>query len=70
VLALLRAWDFDVLATTPTIAPLVKRESQAVVIHQVITEGRHRVTVPWLWQGHDDPQLLTLDLGFPAAARS
>ncbi|MFJ7593025.1 SbcC/MukB-like Walker B domain-containing protein [Streptomyces sp. NPDC097617] len=62
VLALLRSWDFDVLATAPFMTPLIKKETQHAVIHQVVTTGRHRVTVPWLWQGHGEPQPLTLDL--------
>ncbi|EIV92598.1 SbcC/MukB-like Walker B domain-containing protein [Frankia sp. QA3] len=62
VLALLRSWDFDVLATTPTITPLIKREAGQVVVHQVVTTGRTRVTVPWLWQGSGEPRPLTLDL--------
>lgn len=62
VLALLRSWDFDVLATTPTITPLMKREAQQVVIHQVTATGGTRVAVPWLWQGFGEPQSLELDL--------
>ncbi|MFI7211642.1 SbcC/MukB-like Walker B domain-containing protein [Micromonospora maritima] len=60
ILTLLRTWDFDVLATTPTIAPLIKREAQHVVVHEVITDGRHRVTVPWLWKGSGEPTPLPL----------
>ncbi|MEV0941737.1 SbcC/MukB-like Walker B domain-containing protein [Micromonospora wenchangensis] len=60
ILTLLRTWDFDVLATTPTIAPLIKREAQSVVVHEVITDGRHRVTVPWLWKGSGEPTPLPL----------
>ncbi|MFD7431194.1 SbcC/MukB-like Walker B domain-containing protein [Streptomyces sp. NPDC059818] len=62
VLALLRSWDFDVLATAPFMTPLIKKEAEHAMIHQVITTGRHRVTVPWLWQGHGEPQPLTFDL--------
>ncbi|MEW2400329.1 SbcC/MukB-like Walker B domain-containing protein [Streptomyces sp. NPDC046862] len=65
VLALLRSWDFDVLATAPFMTPLIKKETQRAMIHQVVTSGRHRVTVPWLWQGHGEPQPLTLDLTSP-----
>ena len=68
ILALLRSWDFDVLATTPTMSPLIKREARQVVIHQVVTAGRTRVTVPWLWHGEGEPQPLTLDL-LPGAGR-
>jgi ABC-type dipeptide/oligopeptide/nickel transport system ATPase component len=60
VLALLRTWDFDVLATTPTLAPLIKREAQHVVIHELVTDGKHRVSVPWLWHGSGEPTPLTL----------
>jgi ABC-type dipeptide/oligopeptide/nickel transport system ATPase component len=60
ILALLRTWEFDVLATTPTIAPLIKREAQHVVVHELVTDGRHRVTVPWLWHGSGEPTPLTL----------
>ncbi|MEU4563945.1 SbcC/MukB-like Walker B domain-containing protein [Actinoplanes sp. NPDC023936] len=60
ILALLRTWNFDVLATTPTIAPLIKREAQHVVVHEVVTDGRHRITVPWLWRGNGEPVPLTL----------
>ncbi|MDT0382128.1 SbcC/MukB-like Walker B domain-containing protein [Streptomyces sp. DSM 42041] len=62
VLALLRSWDFDVLATAPFMTPMIKQEARKVMVHQVVTAGRHRVTVPWLWQGHGEPQPLTLDL--------
>lgn len=62
VLALLRSWNFDVLATTPSMPPLIKREAGNVVVHQVVTSGRKRVTVPWLWQGHGEPTPLTFDL--------
>ncbi|MFG1997480.1 SbcC/MukB-like Walker B domain-containing protein [Actinoplanes sp. NPDC048988] len=62
ILALLRTWNFDVLATTPTIAPLIKRESQHVVVHEVVTDGRHRITVPWLWRGNGEPSPLTLPI--------
>ncbi|GAA3781319.1 hypothetical protein GCM10022225_82150 [Plantactinospora mayteni] len=63
VLALLRTWNFDVLATTPSIAPLIKRESRDVVIHEVITTaGRHRVTIPWLWNGAGEATPITLPL--------
>ncbi|MFD1364406.1 SbcC/MukB-like Walker B domain-containing protein [Actinoplanes sichuanensis] len=58
---LLRGWNFDVLATTPSITPMIKREVQQVVIHQLVAAGRNRVTVPWLWRGHGEPQPLTLD---------
>lgn len=62
VLALLRSWNFDVLATAPFMTPMIKQEAGQVMVHQVVTAGRHRVTVPWLWQGHGEPQPLTLDL--------
>jgi hypothetical protein len=62
ILTLLRSWDFDVLATAPFMTPLIKKETQRAMVHQVVTTGRHRVTVPWLWQGHGEPQPLTLDL--------
>jgi hypothetical protein len=64
VLALLRSWDFDVLATAPSMAPMIKRETRRVAIHEVIKAGQHRVTVPWLWEGHGEPTPLTLELGF------
>ncbi|WP_433261617.1 SbcC/MukB-like Walker B domain-containing protein [Actinosynnema sp. CS-041913] len=63
VLALLRSWKFDVLATAPFITPMLKKESGQVVVHQVVTAGRHRVTVPWLWKGHGEAEPLTLNLG-------
>lgn len=62
VLTLLRAWQFDVLATAPFMTPMIKKESQRVMVHQVVKAGRHRVSVPWLWEGHGEPQPLTLDL--------
>ncbi|MEH0407383.1 SbcC/MukB-like Walker B domain-containing protein [[Kitasatospora] papulosa] len=65
ILALLRSWNFDVLATAPFMTPLIKKETQRAMIHQVVTTGRHRVTVPWLWQGHGEPQPLSLDLTTP-----
>ncbi|QIK04714.1 hypothetical protein G7Z12_37685 [Streptomyces sp. ID38640] len=61
VLKLLRSWNFDVLATAPFMTPMIKRETQRAMIHQVVSSGRHRITVPWLWQGHGEPQLLTFD---------
>lgn len=61
VLSLLRDWDFDVLATTPSITPLIKRETGRAIIHQVVTSGKNRVTIPWIWEGHGAPQPLTLD---------
>ncbi|MEJ2852405.1 MULTISPECIES: SbcC/MukB-like Walker B domain-containing protein [unclassified Saccharothrix] len=63
VLALLRSWEFDLLATAPFITPMLKKESGQVVVHQVVTAGRQRVTVPWLWKGHGEAEPLTLDLG-------
>ncbi|MEU6032995.1 SbcC/MukB-like Walker B domain-containing protein [Streptomyces tauricus] len=62
VLALLRSWDFDVLATAPFMTPLIKRETQRAMVHEVVTAGRRRITVPWLWHGHGEPQPLTLDV--------
>ncbi|MFE4674265.1 SbcC/MukB-like Walker B domain-containing protein [Streptomyces sp. NPDC056723] len=64
ILALLRSWDFDVLATAPFMTPLIKRETRRAMVHQVHTAGRRRVTVPWLWNGHGEPEPLTLDLTF------
>ncbi|RJQ86636.1 SbcC/MukB-like Walker B domain-containing protein [Amycolatopsis panacis] len=62
VLALLRSWDFDVLATAPFITPMIKKETGRVVVHQLVTAGKRRVTVPWLWEGRGEPEVLTLDL--------
>jgi energy-coupling factor transporter ATP-binding protein EcfA2 len=62
VLALLRSWDFDVLATAPSMTPLIKREAGRAIVHQVIPAGKHRMTVPWLWEGYGEPQPLTLEL--------
>ncbi|MFF5985924.1 SbcC/MukB-like Walker B domain-containing protein [Prauserella flavalba] len=62
VLALLRAWEFDVLATAPFMTPMIKKESQRVMVHQVVKAGRYRVSVPWLWEGQGEPQPLTLEL--------
>ncbi|XVV00844.1 SbcC/MukB-like Walker B domain-containing protein [Actinosynnema sp. CA-248983] len=62
VLALLRSWEFDVLATAPFITPMIKKETGRVVVHQVVTAGKRRVTVPWLWEGQGEPEVLTLDL--------
>ncbi|MFI6517334.1 SbcC/MukB-like Walker B domain-containing protein [Spirillospora sp. NPDC050679] len=62
VLALLRSWDFDVLATTPSITPMIKKEAGRAMVHQVVADGRKRVTVPWLWEGHGEPRPLTVDL--------
>jgi hypothetical protein len=64
VLALLRSWKFDVLATTPTMTPMIKRETGRAMVHQVVAVGQHRVTVPWLWEGRGEPQPLTLELSF------
>jgi hypothetical protein len=66
ILNLLRLWDFDVLATTPSISPLIKRETRRAVVHEVVATGRHRITVPWLWEGHGEPQPFTLDLETPS----
>ncbi|WP_394619085.1 SbcC/MukB-like Walker B domain-containing protein [Lentzea sp. JNUCC 0626] len=62
VLALLRSWEFDVLATAPFITPMIKKETGRVVLHEVVTAGKKRITVPWLWNGEGEPQVLTLDL--------
>ncbi|QTR02882.1 hypothetical protein J7S33_28340, partial [Saccharothrix algeriensis] len=56
VLALLRSWGFDVLATAPFITPMIKKETGRVVVHQVVTAGKRRVTVPWLWEGQGEPE--------------
>ena len=61
VLALLRTWQFDVLATAPSMTPMFKQETGRAIIHQVIAAGKHRVTIPWIWEGHGEPQPLTLD---------
>ncbi|MFC7101079.1 SbcC/MukB-like Walker B domain-containing protein [Nonomuraea rubra] len=66
VLGLLRSWKFDVLATTPSISPMIKRESGRTMVHEVIAAGRQRITVPWLWEGHGDPRPLTLELNSPS----
>ncbi|MGV9380028.1 SbcC/MukB-like Walker B domain-containing protein [Nonomuraea sp. NPDC003707] len=63
VLGLLRSWNFDILATTPSLAPMIKREAGQAVVHEVVAAGRHRITVPWLWEGHGEARPLTLDLG-------
>jgi hypothetical protein len=60
-LTLLRDWQFDVLATAPSMTPMFKREAGRAIIHQVVAAGQRRVTVPWLWEGHCEPQPLTLD---------
>jgi hypothetical protein len=39
-----------------------KRESGHAMVHQVVTAGQHLVTVPWRWEGHGEPQPLTLEL--------
>ncbi|SDP61834.1 Putative exonuclease SbcCD, C subunit [Streptomyces sp. cf386] len=65
ILALLRSWDFDVLATAPSMTPLIKRETQRAMVHEVVTAGRRRITVPWLWHGHGEPQPLTLEVPAP-----
>ncbi|MFE5143934.1 SbcC/MukB-like Walker B domain-containing protein [Streptomyces fagopyri] len=62
VLALLRSWDFDVLATAPFMTPMIKRETQRAMVHEVVTAGQRRITVPWLWHGHGEPQPLSLDM--------
>ncbi|MFI0941351.1 SbcC/MukB-like Walker B domain-containing protein [Streptomyces sp. NPDC021020] len=62
MLGLLRRWEFDVLATAPSMTPVIKKEAGRVVIHQVVASGQQRVTVPWLWQGQGEAQPLTLDL--------
>jgi hypothetical protein len=41
--------------------PLIKREAGRAVVHQVIPAGKHRMTIPWLWEGHGEPQPLTLE---------
>ena len=61
VLALMRTWQFDVLATAPSMTPMFKQETGRAIIHQVIAAGKHRVTIPWIWEGHGEPQPLTLD---------
>jgi hypothetical protein len=63
VLALLRSWNFDVLATAPFMTPMMKAESQRVVVHEVVGSGRERITVPWLWEGHGEPRLLSVGQG-------
>ncbi|MEU0484024.1 SbcC/MukB-like Walker B domain-containing protein [Streptosporangium sp. NPDC006013] len=63
VLGLLRAWDFDVLATTPSISPMIKNETGHAVVHEVVAAGRQRVTVPWVWEGQGEPHLLTFTEG-------
>jgi hypothetical protein len=42
-------------------APLIKQESGSVMIHEVVKAGRHRVTVPWLWDGRGEPKPLTFE---------
>ena len=68
VLALLRSWNFDVLATAPSMTPLIKREAGRAVVHQVIPAGKHRMTVPWLWEGRGEPQPLTMELSGSGSA--
>jgi len=68
VLALLRSWDFDVLATAPSMTPLIKREAGRVIVHQVAPVGKHRMTIPWMWEGHGEPQPLTLELSLSGSS--
>lgn len=60
ILALLRSWNFDVLATAPFMTPMMKEESRRLMVHEVVGSDRDRITVPWLWEGHGEPRLLTL----------
>jgi hypothetical protein len=68
VLALLRSWDFDVLATAPSMTPLIKREAGHVIVHQVVPAGKHRMTIPWAWEGQGEPRPLTLELSISGSA--
>lgn len=69
VLTLLRTWAFDVLATAPSMTPIFKREAGRAIVHQVVASGKHRVTVPWMREGHGEPLPLALDFGGHAARR-
>ncbi|NRQ32123.1 hypothetical protein HII36_09770 [Nonomuraea sp. NN258] len=59
ILGLLRSWEFDVLATTPSITPMMKREAGRAMVHQVVAAGRRRVTIPWHWSGEGEPRIVT-----------
>ncbi|PWW60219.1 putative exonuclease SbcCD C subunit [Actinokineospora spheciospongiae] len=58
LLALLREWEFDVLATAPEMSAMLKAEAEQVMIAQVTQMGRMRVSVPWLWSGSGQPVLV------------
>jgi len=59
---LMRAWEFDLMATSPSSAALVKKETGPFVFHHVHKQGDARVTVPWLWAGRGNVEQLELSI--------
>jgi hypothetical protein len=72
-LELLHAWEFDVLATLPSMEPLLVAETGSVAIHKVRRRRQDgaRYTVPSVWDGSGLPRAarITMD-GQPTAGHS
>ncbi|GAB3398136.1 SbcC/MukB-like Walker B domain-containing protein [Amycolatopsis echigonensis] len=56
VLALLRTWDFDVLATLPSTSPLLVAETGSIAIHEIMAQQEGvRFSIPCIWDGTGQP---------------
>ncbi|PKW18704.1 SbcC/MukB-like Walker B domain-containing protein [Saccharopolyspora spinosa] len=64
VIALLRAWDFDVLATLPSMRPLLVAETGSAGLHKISKRGDGlRYSIPCIWRGAGTPVTARIAVG-------
>lgn len=71
LLALLRNWDLDVLATLPTMGKLLVPQLETTAIHKIIRSGSGaRFSVPYVWRGAGLPEAVRISIPGQAAPRA
>ncbi|MCM3920124.1 hypothetical protein ND748_00235 [Frankia sp. AiPs1] len=71
LLALLRDWDLDVLATLPTMGKLLVPELRTTAIHQIIRSASGaRFAMPYIWRGAGLPEAVRISIPGQAARTS
>jgi hypothetical protein len=64
MLALLREWDFDLIATLPTMDPLLVSEAGSVAIHRIGKQREEfRYAIPCIWDGNGQPVTVQIAVG-------
>jgi len=64
MLALLREWDFDLIATLPTMDPLLVSEAGSVAIHRIGKQREEfRYAIPCIWDGNGQPITVQIAVG-------